>query len=152
MIRTERRLRLCACLLACNLIFIWGNSLLPGAVSQAFSDWVRALLGLHGSSAGGFGGNGPDLIRKAAHFTEFCTLGMLLTWLMGMLGKNHRLALALSVAVACVDETIQVFTPERGPGLKDVALDSCGAAVGMFLLWAGHNYWNKIHNLEETEK
>ena len=44
MIRTDKRLRLCITLLVCNLIFIWGNSLLPGEISGAFSDWVKSLL------------------------------------------------------------------------------------------------------------
>ena len=53
MIRTDKRLRLCYCLLVLNLAFIWGNSLLPGEVSDAFSDWVKELL------ASLFPGDGP---------------------------------------------------------------------------------------------
>ena len=44
MIRTDKRMRLCTALLICNLIFIWGNSLLPGSVSGAISDAVKSLL------------------------------------------------------------------------------------------------------------
>ena len=44
MIRSDKRLRLCTALLICNLIFIWGNSLLPGEVSGALSDWVKSIL------------------------------------------------------------------------------------------------------------
>ena len=44
MICTKNRLRLCAALLIANLAFIWGNSMLPGEVSGAFSDWVKSLL------------------------------------------------------------------------------------------------------------
>ena len=44
MIRTDKRLRLNAALLICVLTFIWGNSLLPGEVSGAFSDWVKSIL------------------------------------------------------------------------------------------------------------
>ena len=85
--RTDKRLRLCITLLICNLIFIWGNSLLPGEVSGAFSNWVKSilkqvfLLGMEGSSGGG-------LLRKIAHFTEFAALGMCLAWLHGMLQKG----------------------------------------------------------------
>ena len=42
--RTDKRLRLCITLLTCVLIFIWGNSLLPGEVSGALSDWVKSIL------------------------------------------------------------------------------------------------------------
>ena len=84
--RTDKRLRLCITLLICNLIFIWGNSLLPGEISGAFSDWVKSILarilsmGPDDDSSGG-------LLRKVAHFTEFAALGMLLSWLHGMLQK-----------------------------------------------------------------
>ena len=44
MICTDKRLRLCTALLIANLVFIWGNSLLPGEISGAFSDWVKSVL------------------------------------------------------------------------------------------------------------
>ncbi len=89
MIRTDKRLRLCAVLLICNLAFIWGNSLLPGEVSGAFSDWVKSILaGLF--EMGPDDGSGGHLLRKLAHFTEFAALGALLAWRFGMLGKGKR--------------------------------------------------------------
>ena len=44
MIRTQKRLVLCCILLAMNLSVIWGNSLLPGELSGALSQWLRNLL------------------------------------------------------------------------------------------------------------
>jgi hypothetical protein len=35
--------------------------------------------------------------------------------------------------VACVDETIQMFVPDRGPGIRDVAIDTAGVFVGIAL-------------------
>ena len=35
--RTKRRMTLCTVLLICNLVFIWGNSLLPAEVSGQIS-------------------------------------------------------------------------------------------------------------------
>lgn len=142
MIRTDKRLRLCKVLLVCNLIFIWGNSLLPGEVSGAFSDWVKSLLaalfpGSLDSAAGG------GLLRKIAHFTEFAALGMCLAWLFGMLQKEKLLPFGCGVAAACIDETIQRFVPDRGPSVKDVCIDSCGVVTGMLLLYLGHTYWRK---------
>lgn len=146
MTASKARLRLCTCLLVANLAFIWGNSLLPGALSQLLSDWGRSVLGMSPSGASA----GPDLLRKAAHFLEFACLGALLSWRMGMLGKRHRLAFPPAVAAAALDETIQIFSPNRGPGLKDVALDSCGAAVGILFVWIGYTYWKHTKHLEET--
>ena len=142
MIRSEKRLRLCTALLICNLIFIWGNSLLPGEVSGAFSDWVKNLLA-------GLFAQGPErpssggLLRKIAHFTEFMGLGMLLCWRFGMLGKGWRPAFFWGAAAACVDETIQRFVPDRGPSLRDVCIDSAGVLTGIVLLTLGHTYLKK---------
>ena len=139
MIRTDKRLRICSVLLVANLAFIWGNSLLPGEISGAFSDWVKNLI------AALFPYEGPaqesgGLIRKIAHFTEFACLGMCLTWRMGMLGKTPFRAVLLGVSAACVDETIQRFVPDRGPSIFDVGIDSCGVLTGMTLLLIGHYF------------
>lgn len=143
MIRTKKRLRLCAALLVCCLAFIWGNSLMPGPVSGAFSDWVGQLLEqfLPGAQTPPTGGSG--ILRKLAHFTEFSLLGMCLAWLFGMLRRKMTWPLALGVAAACVDETIQRFVPGRGPGLKDVAIDSCGILAGIILVQLGYTYFRK---------
>ena len=142
MIRTEKRLRLCAVLTALNLAFIWGNSLLPGELSGAFSDWVGEMLSqLLPWGAPGTGGTG--LLRKLAHFSEFAMLGMLLRWLWGMLQKGALPALVCGFLAACTDETIQRFVPERGPSLWDVAIDTCGVAAGILLLWLGYTVYQK---------
>ena len=38
--RTKRRMTVCTVLLICNLVFIWGNSLLPAEVSGQISMYV----------------------------------------------------------------------------------------------------------------
>ena len=88
MIRTKNRMRLCVTLLVCCLTFIWGNSLLPGEISGAISDFVKNILaalfeqGEPEPESSGF------LLRKMAHFTEFTALGLCLCWLFGMLKKG----------------------------------------------------------------
>lgn len=149
MIRTDKRMRLCAVLLVCNLVFIWGNSLMPGEVSGAFSDWVKEVLEnlIPGE---GPSTQGSGLLRKLAHFTEFSLLGMCLGWLFGMLQKKKTWPFFLGVAAACVDETIQRFVPGRGPSLKDVAIDSCGVLTGMILLYLGYTYCKRKRLSEDT--
>ena len=143
MIRTERRLRLSKWLIAVLLCFIWGNSLLPGEISGRISDWVKELLSflLPGEVPGVTTGGG--LLRKIAHFSEFAALGFCLCWRFGMLEKRKIMALVYGFGAACVDETIQIFVPDRGPSPKDVAIDTCGAAVGMALLLLGYKYVKK---------
>lgn len=127
----------CILLILLNLCFIWGNSLLPAVQSQELSDWVMELL--------------PEftieevadedesiLLRKIAHFTEFTVLGLLLSWLFRMLRKHPWYPLPWGVAAAFIDETIQYFVPDRGPGILDVGIDTCGVLMGMLLLQIGY--------------
>lgn len=152
MIRTDKRLRLCTAMLICNLIFIWGNSLLPGEISGAISDWVKGILeALFGSMGEDTSGGFP--IRKLAHFTEFACLGALLFWRFGMLGRPKALAFCLGAAAACIDESIQMFVPDRGPGLRDVAIDCGGVLAGMILLYFGYlSYQRKKRTSLEDSK
>lgn len=142
MIATDKRLRLNTFLLICTLLFIWGNSLLPGSISGAISDWVKWVLSQL-FTAGPETEDGGLPLRKLAHFTEFAALGTLLSWRFGMQNKAKGLAWVCGTAAACVDETIQVFVPDRGPSIWDVLLDSCGVASGMLLLYLGHTYYTK---------
>ena len=133
----DRQIRICRAMLILNLCFIWGNSLLPGEVSGAFSDWVKELLMKllpmkENLSTGG------GLLRKLAHFTEFAMLGLLLGWMARLMQKKRWYPLALGAAAACVDETIQMFVPDRGPSLRDVGIDSCGVLTGIVLLQTGY--------------
>jgi VanZ family protein len=145
MIRTEKRLRLCAALIVVNLCFIWGNSLLPGEISGAISDAVKNLLRwcLSFLNLPSGGGGGGGLLRKVAHFTEFACLGGLFTWLFSMLRRPAWLALGCGFLAACVDETIQIFVPDRGPSVFDVGIDTAGVAVGVTLLLLLHHIKRK---------
>lgn len=137
MLRTRGRMRLCTALLILNVAFIWGNSLLPGEVSAAISQWVRDMLAaLLGGSDHPQTGHG--LLRKLAHFTEFCCLGLCLMWLFSMLGRSPRLSFLSGFLVACTDEFIQCVIPDRGPAVKDVLIDSAGVLLGIVLFLTGH--------------
>ncbi len=144
MLRTRKRTGVCVVLIVLNLAFIWGNSLLPGSISGAISTWVgdviRYLFDLPVNETEG----GGHLLRKLAHFSEFACLGFLLCWLAGMLGEVgfHLASMPLfgGLAAACVDETIQLFIAGRGSSLKDVWIDTAGAAAGILILLIGHHY------------
>ena len=137
--RTSKRMRLCTALLICNLIFIWGNSLLPGEVSGAFSDWVKGILQAI-FAQGPEDPNSGGLLRKLAHFTEFACLGVFSCRFLFWIKKPQWLALGVAFLVACSDETIQRFVPDRGPSFKDILIDTSGALVGMIFLFVGYAY------------
>lgn len=137
---SHKKIRFWAIMIICNILFIWGNSLLPGSVSGSISKFVsyvvyQVILGQPGSGSGGHG-----LLRKIAHFTEFACLGVFLSRFLYWSNKPRLLALAGAFLVACCDETIQRFVPDRGPSFKDVLIDTSGAAVGMTLLLVGYAY------------
>ena len=121
-------------LVALTLAFIWGNSLMPGAISGAISDWFGAVLShIFGGQVDTVHGHG--VLRKLAHGTEYLVLGVeLCLWL---IPEQPWTALALSgVLAALTDETIQLFVPGRSGQIADVALDCCGVACGMALVAA----------------
>lgn len=144
MVRTEKRLRLCLTLIVCGVLFIWGNSLLPGHISGAISDFIWKLISFGKEASAHRTGTG--ILRKLGHFTEFACLGALFAWLYSMLKRPRVFALLCGFAVACVDETIQCFVPGRGPRFTDVLLDSAGAACGIALLLLGLTIYQKKKN------
>ena len=131
----NRRTRLCAALIILNLCFIWGNSMLPGEASAALSDWLGRLLGLGKEDPS----QGTGLLRKLAHFSEFASLGFLLAWFAHLKGERgfHLFAPALlgGLLTACIDESIQLMTPARGPSLVDVWIDTSGVVIGIAALF-----------------
>ena len=145
MIRTKKRMLLCILLLIALLAFIWGNSLTTGTQSGAMSGrvmaWINAFLHVENAEALHL------VIRKMAHFTEFACLGAALCWLFAMMGekKSHLFCMPLlcGLLAACVDETIQVFTPDRGPSLIDVWIDAAGVSAGIILCLIGYHYIRK---------
>lgn len=143
MIKTAGRVRLCVALLTTNILFIWGNSLLPGDISGAISGFVKdvvfAILGL--GSGAEHAGHG--LLRKLGHLTEFACLGACLCWLLCMLGKRPWLSIICGFPVACLDETIQCFVPDRGPSFWDVCIDTAGISLGTVLLLLGFAIYQK---------
>ena len=130
-------------LIAANLALIWGNSLLPGASSDAVSGGVLAFLGRFLPFL--LTEAGHTFLRKAAHFSEFALLGLLYS-------GRHRLAkgetpahlMLCGLTVACIDETIQIFTPDRASSLIDVWIDASGFALGLVVIITACKLYNKI--------
>lgn len=75
------------------------------------------------------------LIRKNAHFLAYLVLGILSITVLRCSGigvwKSILCALCICVIYAIGDEMHQAFVPGRGPGIKDVFIDSAGSLVGV---------------------
>ena len=123
------------------LCFIWGNSMMPGEVSGEISGGIfQYVSGLFAV----FGDKGEYVLRKLAHFSEYTLLGYLLTGLTRPVGGPFRPTrpLFLGLSAACLDETIQIFSPGRGSSLIDVWIDFSGVCLGL-LLWLGVHTFKK---------
>lgn len=123
--------------------FIWGHSLISGVDSAAESGFFVALFSSVFKVFGVVDASQQSLIvRKLAHFLEHAVLGILATGAARALfaGKPHQrrwwaFTLAVCVAVPCIDETIQMFVPGRGPAIRDVCIDLAGCAFGCLVAW-----------------
>ena len=146
--RTKPRLWFCGILIIGILCFIWGNSLLPGEDSGDLSGFVGMMLQKLLPFLDLQSPTGLHLLRKAAHFSEFAALGMSFTWLYGMLSKKRLwgilLPLLCGAGAAAIDETIQLFSPDRGPSIRDVGIDTCGVIAGIAVLILVHWLYRRI--------
>lgn len=110
--------------------FIWGNSMLPGADSNAVSGFVGQLL------AQVFGSQvlkATFFLRKLAHFTEFTILGGLFAWNAKLWSTSFSVPVLAGLLAAMADETIQIFSPGRAPMVQDVWIDFAGVLTGLLL-------------------
>ncbi len=79
------------------------------------------------------------IVRKTAHFCEYALLAILFALHLAIWKHRRKQLFWLPVALSCfyamTDEFHQIFIPGRAGQLKDVLLDTSGAAVGaMFFL------------------
>lgn len=122
-------------LLVC-VAYIFRNSLQTGAQSslrsQAAMETVNETLGwLH------LGPLSEHTIRKLAHFLEFMMEGFLLMLCLRVYTarfvRHISWPLLGGLATAVMDETIQVFIPNRTSLVTDVWIDMLGVVAGIFV-------------------
>lgn len=121
------------------IAFIFGNSATPAVYSSAESSWVTELLNRAMRTIGLTGLQFSEgFVRKAAHFTEYMGLGILLTLSLAKYecfsGRRRWRLIPVGFLIAGLDEGIQYFTPGRYCSIMDVLLDTCGVAFGVALL------------------
>ena len=132
--KPKRDMWLGAGCMALALLFIWGNSVLSADRSSALSGYVKDLINTLWS---GKRISSDDRLRKLAHLAEYAGLGVVI----GLLpGRARRAPLSLrllcGLLTGLADETIQLFSAERGGCLADVWLDLAGYCAGLTMLWA----------------
>lgn len=122
-------------LLAC-VAYIFRNSLQTGAQSslrsQAAMEKVNETLSLiH------LGPLSEHIIRKMAHFTEFMMEGFLLMLCLRVYTarfvRHISWPLLGGMATAVMDETIQIFIPNRTSLVTDIWIDMMGVVTGILV-------------------
>lgn len=86
------------------------------------------------------------LVRKAAHFSEYFSVGFLsyslvLLW-HGRWKRGRTIVFCQLVLSAALDEFHQYFVPGRYASVKDVLLDSVGGIFGMLVVF-GFFVWHQ---------
>ena len=121
------------------LCLIWGHSLQPATVSEEESGFFLEYIGkifpfLLTSDIGMF------LVRKTAHFIEYLILGILLGSYFSMIerGALQRFFTPTfsGLAIAFIDETIQMFVVGRSGEIRDMWIDFGGVALGVLITLA----------------
>ena len=76
-------------------------------------------------------------VRKAAHFSEYAVLGILVVNAVRLFVSNHFLWTSVVVCslYSVTDELHQLFIPGRSCQVSDMLLDTAGSAAGVLLWW-----------------
>ena len=130
-------------LLIVVVAFIFYNSSLPAVqsdgASRLLASYIQGFantLHIHLPTT-----NLNHDLRKLAHLFEFFMLGLILCNTYREFHVSRRAATGyiffLSLAVAVVDEYIQLFSPGRSGMISDILLDFGGAFVG----WLAYEVW-----------
>lgn len=133
-----------AALIWCAVIFLLSaqDGTESGATSGMFTEllcriFMPEFAGFDDSSRAEIISRLSFIVRKGAHFTAYTVLAFLTAQLFFALPLKMKLparciaAWGFCVFYAATDELHQYFVPGRAMQLRDVAIDSCGAAAGI---------------------
>lgn len=129
-------------------LFIFTQSLLPGEVSSNQSGFIVDVLHPFVIKLGIIidVDTFSFMIRKLAHFTEYFILGVLLFLTYQhrfQTKKRYTIIFLQGLITASIDETIQLFTPNRSGELRDVLIDISGVVFGALFIFIIHRIWIK---------
>ena len=119
-----------------TVFFIFSNSLQIAAESSARSQeamaWVNDKLAILS-----LGPLSEHVIRKLAHFAEYCLLGFFAMLCLRVYTRHFVRHMSWpvlgGVLTALTDETIQMFVPGRSSSVRDVWIDTAGVVAGLFV-------------------
>lgn len=128
--------------------FIWLHSLMPATISAQESGNVLSIAEMLLRALNLNPQLNDFIIRKAAHFSEFFALSIMVTssfkLYYGSIKKYvfHILFTLLMIPVA--DESLQYLSPGRSAQVSDILLDFSGCITGMLLTCAATLLIHKV--------
>ncbi len=130
------------------IAWIFSNSATPGDYSAAESGWVMEQINTLFKRLGlNFVQFSEGFVRKAAHFTEYTGLGILLLLSLSRYsafnGKKRWRLILVGFVIALVDEGIQIFMDGRNSSILDSLLDTCGVAFGLLVCSGLKELWRR---------
>ncbi len=133
--KDNKILKICMVMLTAGcIVFILSNSLKPASVSGSSSQNIVDMINSFFKSLNIDFALTNFFLRKAAHFSEFCLLGIITSSTVRVFRekpyKNIFTILFIGLATAVADETVQIFVEGRGSQVSDVLIDFSGVLTG----------------------
>ena len=115
----------------------WGAAILVVAALATFAQrlhgplatWLRAEHGMTKPQALVW----SQAMQKSLHVPAYALLTMLLWCALPPERRRPRLVLLSVLAVACLDELVQAFNPNRSGSVIDLGIDLVGALLGLWV-------------------
>lgn len=133
-----------------GVIFYFSHQ--PGDVSGGQSGEILVKIGLLTEEDLALGTDKAQMlqfiIRKSAHMGVYFILSILgiFTFRSFKINNYYRLAWIMASIYAVTDEFHQSITPDRGPSVKDVFIDSTGAIIGIIVYMMINKRWRENYN------
>lgn len=152
--QTSMRFRIIVFMLTAGMVtFAFVHSSMPadlsGEESESVMDFLQYIFNFFGFNAE----LTDHIVRKAAHFTEYTAIGMLLVSCAYSFSRTkpyryYSQILFAGLATAVCDETIQLNVPGRSGQITDVLLDFSGVITGAVIMLIFYSVYRKIRKIK----
>lgn len=152
--QTSMRFRIIVFILTAGMVtFAFVHSSMPadlsGEESESVMDFLQYIFNFFGFNAE----LTDHIVRKAAHFTEYTAIGMLLVCCAYSFSRTkpyryYSQIFFAGLATAVCDETIQLNVPGRSGQITDVLLDFSGVITGAVIMLIFYSVYRKIRKIK----
>ena len=152
--QTSMRFRIIVFILTAGMVtFAFVHSSMPadlsGEESESVMDFLQYIFNFFGFNAE----LTDHIVRKAAHFTEYTAIGMLLVSCAYSFSRTkpyryYSQILFSGLATAVIDETIQLNVAGRSGQITDVLLDFSGVIIGAVIMLLIYMIYRKIRKIK----